>query len=850
VPITLDGTTHGAVLLLPDHEKVTFSRRVSPLAYLLPKVLSLHKADLALSLLEHEIRFSTFPGNLYLFLPSLGIIEITKDAILAPHDFIILEKSPFTWNRAVPGPDSPPRLSAIILDLPEDNELQLQSDGIGDLKGTKPKNKGKLKGLKNALGLGLGGLAAGPILGLGKLVNMLPDGPNSTSPSAFGKLEEWARKNWNEIVNARQRELNRLMEMMEKNPDEGLRYALPLGGHDSRRGKAPPSWTLGAASNLRLGSHQGGTPIDGWDIDYQTQLKLEQQYRKAAAQALADGNYERAAYIYGELLNDWAATAQALIKGGRLREAVSIFLHKLSDKQRAAQALEEAGLHLQAAQMYLELGKLEKAADLYQTLGNSEQARELWSKAVEKEKNPLEKARILDEKLEDRSSAIAILDQAWRSNHQPALTIRAEFDLLLKDDNSAGIHDLVTEFTATPPTIFPDLEKARLCLSFKKELLSEANHPPLEETVLRLASNHLTRSLTAKSSHQLLNILRDFREDDLLLTRDTNRFIAGSKKIKIKPSSRPGGHFTPAFELGIPQSGKWLSLAPLGKTISVAGILGEGLVVAQLQDRSCMGSELATSDFPPGNVGVFHLGLIGSTKKARVFHFTNGQKIHFRSINTQRTSEHDALGSLEKILAIGPVGQDSFMTLRYHRTGSLVEDHYQIDGTKSKSTVLDLVPPAMAEVRWHCASRDQHACYSAGQFAAWRYPDGQFSSCQLNEPINKLSIAPGAHPLHALITSQHEAALITPAKKSGKQPEFVNLSVGDGEHPLTSTFAQNGDAIVCCGYRGEIFAATKLGEPAATFGFPKELGHAIDIAPREAFGFVILTSKGRLILFD
>lgn len=849
IPITLDGITQGAVLLLPKDETATFSRRVSPLTYLLPNVLSLQNAELSLGLLEQEIRFSNFPADLYLFLPHTGLVELSKASILAPKDFIILEKSPTTWNHALPGPLPPPRLGAIILKLPNPEELHLESDGIGDLKGKKPKGKGTLGKIGKGLGLGLGALAAGPILGLGKLLNFLPNGPASNSPTPFDKLEAWAQKHWKDISSARQRELNRLMEMMEKDPEQGLRYALPLSGHEARRGKAPPGWKLGQRS-LRLGNSQGGGAVDGWDLDHETQLKLEQQYRKAAAAAEADGNHERAAYIYGELLNDWASAAHSLIKAGKLREAVSIFLHKLSDKPRAAQALEDAGLHLQAAEIHLELGNHEKAGDLYQHLGQENRARELWQKALDEEKNPLEQARISEEKLGSRAAAITILNKAWRSNQHSTDSLRAEFKLLLKNEDESAIETLITEFTAAPQSVFPDLEKARISLSLKQELLPKTHHAPLEETVLRLTSAKLGKAPSAKSSHQFLNLLKQFRKEDELLNRDTTRYIAGSKSIKISPTQRPGGHFTPTFELGIPHAGDWQSLASLGETISIAGVGAGSLVVAQLQGRSGMGSELATSDFPlHNNLTVCHLGLLGNPHKARVFHFPDAKKIHFRSLNTKRTSDHNALGSHKNILSIGPVGSEGFITLQYNSTGSLVSHHYLANGTKFESAVLDLVPPELADARWFCASRDNHSCFSAENFAAWRYPDGQFASCQLNEPIQKLTLSPGSHPLHALISSQHETALLTPTK-NGKVPEFINLSVSEGKHPIASTFANNGDALIASGYRGEIFSPTLLGEPTATFGFPKELGHAIDIAPKGVSGFVVLTSKGRLVLFN
>jgi len=848
LPVTLDGITHGAVLMLPENEAPALSHRVTPLVYILPNVLSLKNAELSLGLLEHEVRSLAFPGKLYLFLPGPGLIALERTSVLKPQNLIILEKRNVAWNLAQPGPPAPPRLNGIRVELPEAEDLGLESDGIGDLKGKKIDPSGPLGKIGKGIGMGLGGLAAGPILGLGKIVRMLPDGPGSHGPTAFDKLEEWAKKNWKQITDARQRELDKLMELMDKNPEQGLRYALPLNGHEARRGKAAPSWTLGM-NNLRLGSSQGGGAVDGWDLDYQTQLRLEKQYRKAASDAEANNNHERAAYIYGELLGDWAAAADALIKAGRHRDAVAIFLHKLSDKNRAARALEEAGLTLQAAELYLELKKFEKAGDLFFELHQEERARDLWQEAVDQANDPLEKSRILHTKIGNLPAAIKILDESWRKGTQTKACLKAQFKLLLQNDDLSPLHRLIEDFGQASTSTLAEIEKARLAVELKNNVLEKDFHPALEELVLNLSSKNLLQNPTSKSGHELLAQLKLMQEDDHLLARDTTRFVAKNKNIATPSSASKRGHLDPSFILGIPQEGHWQSLACLGENTSVAGVSSSSLVVAQLQGRSCMGSELKTDEFTPTCRQVFHLGLIGNPNKERVFHFPSTKRVHFRSLNTSRTPSHDALGSLQNVLAIGAVDDDSFMALQYHKTNSLVAQIYGASGAKLETVVLDLAPPEMAEPRWFCAQRNNHSCFSANCFAAWRYPDGQIAACQLNEPIHKLVLTPRFLPVHALISSPQEVALLIPGK-SGKVPEFVNLYMSDLGHPCFATFAKNGDIVVISGNRGEVSKTTNYASASATFSFPEALGHTIDIAPRGASGFVILTSKGRLILFD
>src|SRR6185312_14642669 len=73
--------------------------------------------------------------------------------------------------------------------------------------------------------------------------------PHSGSqPNWINDLEDWARRTLQGIneslQNARDRELNRLLHMLETNADEGLKFALPLEG-DANRGLTTPGANLG-----------------------------------------------------------------------------------------------------------------------------------------------------------------------------------------------------------------------------------------------------------------------------------------------------------------------------------------------------------------------------------------------------------------------------------------------------------------------------------------------------------------------------------------------------------------------------------------------------------------------------
>jgi len=851
LPLTLTDHIRGAVILLPEGGEWLLGPRVQPLIQISPNVFAPEKTQLNAKLLDHEINY-LFPSHLYLYLPGLGLISFNKEQILPPSAFITGITSQTSWNHAVSPPPEPAKLTTILIPLPSEENFnieELNDDGIGELSDQKiksKKNESNLpKTIGKGIGLGIGALALIPILGLGKIINLLPDGPESISPSLFDKLEAWASQNLKNLTDARQRELDKLMNLMEKDPELGLRYALPLGGHEGRRGRSAPGWQLGLR-NLKLGSNQGGGTADGWDLNYETQITLERQYRKAAAHAEAQKKFERAAYIYGELLNDWSSSAEALKKAGRHRDAVAIYLHKLNSKPLAAKCLEESGQLMQAADLYREMKMFEKAGDLYNQLKLTKQAEQAWEKAVENERNPLDKARITISKLNDLDQALSILDHAWRNRDQAIKCLQRQFSYL----HTAGREDEsinLLEDTFNEKTLM-NIEKSRLYYSLLQRNPSGELQHRSKEFILKITSEALLESPNSFNSKELLKSLPSLQKGDVLLKRDSKRYSLQNTEIKSIQFSQRSGSLEPHYILKIPLDAQWQSLAVLADNISIAGCDENMLTVAQVQNRSCHSSQLKTQDYLGGRQKIQHLGLISPTAKARVFHFEETKKIHFRSLNKPRTQTHDNLGTIPNILAIGPSGASDFIALSYSNTGAITVHRFNSDGEKCKTEVLDLAPPDITKSQWLCAERDNHSCFSANQFAAWRYPKGEIIPIQLNESVHKLVFSPADSPIKALLSGTTDICLITP-NKAAKKPEFVNLFTSGNSYTPIACYTNSGDIIIACGSNGIIYTSEQIVDPAATFNFPEKLGHAVDITSCGPRGFVILTSKSHLVFF-
>ena len=125
-----------------------------------------------------------------------------------------------------------------------------------------------------------------------------------------------------------------LRQFREGDVDQALRHALPLGGQGGRGGvpsgdgKLPtvdPTYSLQSL----LGSGRGPSGI--WFGGFDVQAELAREYRKAAEEAERRGDYRRAAYIHGKLLNDFATAAHLLARGGLHRDAAILYLNRLKD---------------------------------------------------------------------------------------------------------------------------------------------------------------------------------------------------------------------------------------------------------------------------------------------------------------------------------------------------------------------------------------------------------------------------------------------------------------------------------------------------------------------------------------
>jgi len=235
------------------------------------------------------------------------------------------------------------------------------------------------------------------------------------------------------LADARDRALDRLLRLLDSDPEEGLRYALPLGDRPlGRPGQAPPSGDLARRDPRfdldRLGARGGAS--EAWRISAQRAEELRRRYRELAARDLALGRHRRAAYILAELLHDLEGAAAALKAGRHFREAAVVYRDLLKRPEAAAECLIEGGSLAEAAALLSSIGRHERAGDLYARTGDPEEAARQFRRAAsacEEARAFLSAARLYEVKLARPDLALASLERGSHDPTQAALCIAERF---------------------------------------------------------------------------------------------------------------------------------------------------------------------------------------------------------------------------------------------------------------------------------------------------------------------------------------------------------------------------------------------------------------------------------------
>ena len=478
-------------------------------------------------------------GELLAWHPQLGLLGFEAESLLKISELLGRPKeSPVEWNHAQPGPAFATRLvSLTAVELPGPD--QAIDDGQDDI-GTESEGIDSLDDLPPAPDDPKQGAVKKAFEDFRKAIAKKVHGLTSRSPETAGRrtwvngVEDWANRVLDSsILKKRKEALNRLLNLLDRDPEAGLRKAIPFGGDEDHRGIGRPGSDLVDRDiDFQLGG-TGGQPGDYWGIPWEIQQQLLARYRDLANREVQLGRHRRAAYIFGNLLGDYYSAARVLEEGGHYLEAASLHRDRLGQPLEAARCLERGGVYHQAIEIYEQHSWFEDAAKLHEKLDQHEEARDCWSKSVNqarKNRNYLHAAQLTREKLDEPDEALTILHSGWDQSIQSQECLGEWFRL----NGELGQHE--QSVAEADRLCRQEVSSGRAQETVKVLAKVTSSYP---DGTVRLRSADSARVLVSKQLHtsglnksQILSALREIDRSDKLLARDCNRF----ERVKLSQS--------------------------------------------------------------------------------------------------------------------------------------------------------------------------------------------------------------------------------------------------------------------------------------------------------------------------
>ena len=522
--------------------------------------------------------------------PSAGLVGFAESDALRVHDLLAAPaRRPADWDRAVPGPPPPRRLISVEPDLQPIKIHVMLDEGRGDI-GSEALEQLPQSPDESSVKDALSKAARPGLKAISWLTSQAPGG--AQNPTWVNHLQNWANEKLGAINDAlaaaRFKELQRLQEMLKSDPDKGLKYAIPMSGLGRTRGSAPPGASLTPRDvNFNLGHLGGGMTGDAWGVPWEMQQQLIAQYRAAANRELGLGRFRRAAYVFAELLGDFASAASALRQGRHYREAALLYREKLSNKLGAAECLEQGGLLTEAVALYEEMRMFLKAAGLYERLERPQEVTRCYWAAVEQEKaagRTIEAARLLETKLGAADEALGLLDSAWPASDKGGNCLREWFDLL----GRLGRHEQASKRLAAMRAgdAAPPAERTAAAAQVVGGVASaypDAATRVLAADAARVVVGRRLPSAAQSESRTLLDVVAKLAEHDRLLRRDADRYLTRRRPQRPPAPPPPGPGKGPFLitQFRLPEHVEWKGFSAAGEYFYGHGEVSSGTFIVR-----------------------------------------------------------------------------------------------------------------------------------------------------------------------------------------------------------------------------------------------------------------------------
>ena len=476
------------------------------------------------------------------FHPAFGLCGFEEEAALDVSALMDCpEEGNEAWDLASTGIDPLPELSAIVLAQPPSID-ELFGGAQNEIGKSSPKDLLPTEGEPGSNPAAQAGRYLQGIIakGVAAAANILPQS------RWMNDLAGWAGRRLSDIQSQldriRNKELHRLLDLLKNDPEAGLKHAISLG-NQPHRGIAPPSATLGSRiPDFSLG-RLGGGPADFWSLTNDWQEILRRKYRELAERELRLGRFRRAAYIYAELLGDFPSAANVLKQGRHFREAALLYEQYLKNPLEAARCLAEGGLLQEAIERYVQLRRWLDVADLYERLDERSQAEVFIRRAVAEllgEDNPIDAARLVEERLHNVDEALQVLNDAWPASQQAVRCLTTSFEILGRLGRHEAARErllrLKREGVARSMALPLVTGLAELALRYPDRAL---RHEAADFSRVVIAGQLSRTELDNATAGQWVELLEKLAPEDSLLVRDGNRHLAERRARKVRPT-KPG----------------------------------------------------------------------------------------------------------------------------------------------------------------------------------------------------------------------------------------------------------------------------------------------------------------------
>ena len=527
------------------------------------------------------------------FHPAHGLSAFEDHAALRPGDLI--ERPPESasnWNFARPGAAPLPELSAVVVLQPP--SIQDAFGGAQDEIGAEspldlPPAPDEPK--DNPLAETQRFLGRAFAKGLSGFIRHIPHvGPRRTW---LNGLEDWANRKLQgvseQLQRLRNKEIHRLLHLLETDPEKGLRHAIPMNSF-AHRGAGPPGAHLLPHSLNFDPTRMGGQQADFWHMPLNLQEVLRRRYREMADREMQLGRHRRAAYIYAELLGDLVSAAHAFKQGKLYREAALLYEEHLNNPLEAARCLAEGGLLAEAIERFEKLGRWLDVADLHGRAGDRAAAEKAIRRVVNErllQKDILGAARLIEDRLHAPDEALEMLLGAWPSSHQAASCIGAAFRILGQLARHEAAEGQLARFSREP---LPASSHQTL-ISVLVGVAREYPHDRVRHRAADLSRVLVARRLSSERAgsgevSQLLDQLVRLAPQDRLLARDSNRYLAnwrGAELRGVRATPEPAAGSKPELirRIELPRQIRWLQLRRESHWFFALGITARHLTLVR-----------------------------------------------------------------------------------------------------------------------------------------------------------------------------------------------------------------------------------------------------------------------------